>query len=288
MPDSANVAVVRRLQPSSTIRLIGNVCLTLLVTATVARADVTRFEITSRAPVGTSGYEKIVGIGHFTLDPRIAVNAVIADIDRAPVNAAGKVEFSSDVFILRPLDGTRSNGVALVDVVNRGRKMVLTRFNRGGASDPTTDADLGDGFLMKRGFTIVWVGWEFDIRRAAGQPGEAERGAGMAVSIPSARGVSGRGAGRLHPERRGSADSGRPGRLPTLGRCGHGHHAHRPRRRVRHADADRARPLHHPRQPGSRLAGGFEKGRTYELTYRPTQWPVSGLGLAAYRDLARG
>ncbi len=107
------------------------------------------------------------------------------------MNAAGKVEFSSDVYILRPLDAATANGVALVDVLNRGRKMVLTGFNRGGANDPATEADLGDGFLMQRGFTIVWVGWEFDIRRAAGSgTGEAERGAGMAISIPVARGVS--------------------------------------------------------------------------------------------------
>ena len=78
-----------------------------------------------------------------------------------------------------------------MDVLNRGRKTVLTGFNRGGTSDPVTEADLGDGFLMQRGFTIVWVGWEFDVRRyTAGQTGDAARGAGMGISIPSARGVS--------------------------------------------------------------------------------------------------
>jgi len=62
---------------------------------------------------------------------------VIADLEKVPVNAAGKVEFSADVYILRPLDGAKSNGVALVDVLNRGRKTVLTGFNRGGASAAT-------------------------------------------------------------------------------------------------------------------------------------------------------
>ena len=170
-------------------RCLPLVCL-LVAAAGPARADVVRFDITSRAPIGSSGYEKIVGIAHFAVNPRAPGNAVIADVDKAPVNLDGKVEFSSDVYILRPLDAARSNGVALVDVLNRGRKIVLGGFNRGATNDPLTDADLGDGFLMQRGYTVVWVGWEFDIRRISGRQGEAERGAGMAIQIPSARGVS--------------------------------------------------------------------------------------------------
>jgi hypothetical protein len=50
-----------------------------------------------------------------------------------------------------------------MDVVNRGNKMVLNGFNRGGSPDPATENDLGDRFLMRFGYTIVWVGWEFDV-----------------------------------------------------------------------------------------------------------------------------
>ena len=92
------------------------------VLAPSARAEVTRVEVTTRAPLGQTGYEKIVGIAHFAVDPRDPRNAVIADIDKAPVNAAGKVEFSGDICILRPLNDAAANGIALVDVVNRGRK----------------------------------------------------------------------------------------------------------------------------------------------------------------------
>lgn len=256
---------------------------TLLATVTTALADVTRFEVTSRAPVGRSGYEKIIGIAHFAVDPRAKGNAVIADIDKAPVNAAGRVEFSSDVYILRPLDDARSNGVALVDVLNRGRKIVLTGFNRGGASDPATDADLGDGFLMHRGFTVVWVGWEFDIRRARG--GEAERGAGMAIQIPSARGVSDVVRGSFTPNDEGPQAVGdlagyRPvddQAMDTTLTVRDGEFG---------AKTVVARQRFTVRANVVTLDGGFEKGRTYELTYRPTEWPVSGLGLAAYRDFA--
>jgi hypothetical protein len=126
------------------------VCL-LLAAAAPARADVVRFDITSRAPIGSSGYEKIVGIAHFAVNPRAPGNSVIADVDKAPVNLDGKVEFSSDVYILRPLDAATSNGVALVDVLNRGRKIVLGGFNRGATNDPVTDADLGDAHQRPAG-----------------------------------------------------------------------------------------------------------------------------------------
>ncbi|MEZ5284960.1 MAG: hypothetical protein R2712_09150 [Vicinamibacterales bacterium] len=156
-----------------------------------ASAEVTRVEITRRERVGTSGYEKLVGTAHFAVNPATAANRIIVDLEKVPVNADGMVEFSADLYILRPVDPARSNGVVLMDVLNRGRKMVLNGFNRGGTSDPATEADLGDGFLMARGFTIVWIGWEFDVRRADAASGREARGAGMGIQLPTARGVSG-------------------------------------------------------------------------------------------------
>src|ERR1700688_3070994 len=125
------------------------------------RAEVTKVEITSKQDVlggkafGTVGaYEKLTGKVYFAIDPNNPRNKIIADLDKAPRNAQGKVEFSADLFILRPKDGARGNGVALFDVVNRGRKGLLNTFNRGtGSTDPTTDADFGDGLLMREGYT---------------------------------------------------------------------------------------------------------------------------------------
>ncbi|HEX4936000.1 MAG TPA: hypothetical protein VFV33_22625, partial [Gemmatimonadaceae bacterium] len=130
---------------------------------------------------------------HFAVDPHDSRNAPIADIDKAPVNAAGRVEFSSDLYILRPKDPSRSNGIALVDVLNRGRKPVLTGFTRGGTNDPSTEADLGDAFLLERGFTLVWVGWEFDVRRQNGL---------MAINVPNAQGAAGMVSGDFTPSNR--------------------------------------------------------------------------------------
>src|SRR3954453_17412129 len=136
--------------------------LAALALAVTARAEVTRVDVARRMDLGASGYEKIVGTIHFAVDPKDPRNAGVADIDKAPVNAAGRVEFSSDLYVLRPKP-PRGNGAALIDVLNRGNKVVLRGFNLGGSPDPATEDDLGDRFLMRFGFTIVWIGWEFDL-----------------------------------------------------------------------------------------------------------------------------
>src|SRR5580658_6585899 len=105
------------------------------------RAEVTRVEISSRQDVlngkafgAVGAYEKLAGKVYFTVDPNNPHNKIIADIDKAPRNGQGKVEFSADLFILRPKDSARGNGVALFDVVNRGRLGVFNTFNRGKGS----------------------------------------------------------------------------------------------------------------------------------------------------------
>jgi hypothetical protein len=112
----------------------------------------------------TGPYEKLTGKVYFAVDPNNSRNKIIVDIDKAPRNAQGKVEFSADLFILRPKDPSKSNGVCLFDVPNRGGKGALSTFNRAkGSLDPTAQEDFGDGLLLNEGYTIVEVGWESDI-----------------------------------------------------------------------------------------------------------------------------
>src|SRR5689334_21016459 len=147
-------------------KLLPTLVLLALVTLT-AQAKVTRIEITSRTDVaggrefGLAGaYEKVVGKVYFAVDPNEPHNKLIVDVDKAPRNAEGLVEFSSDLYILRPKDANRGNGAALFEISNRGGRGMARFFNhgRGGA-----EGEFGDGFLMRHGFTLVWAGWEFDV-----------------------------------------------------------------------------------------------------------------------------
>src|ERR1700674_2775568 len=100
------------------------------------RAEVTKVEITSKQDVlggksfGTVGaYEKLLGKVYFAVDPNNPRNKVIVDLDKAPKNAQGKVEFTADVFIIRPKDASKGNGALIFDIPNRGGKGALSTFN---------------------------------------------------------------------------------------------------------------------------------------------------------------
>ena len=111
-----------------------------------AQAEVTRIEIASRTdvlggkPFGAAGaYEKIVGKVFFSVDPAHPRNKAV-DLAKAPRDADGRVTFSADLYVLAPKDAARGNGVALFDVLNRGRKNMLRDFNRAAAApDPTAE-----------------------------------------------------------------------------------------------------------------------------------------------------
>src|SRR5207244_1384577 len=110
-------------------------------------------------------YQRLKGVAHGLLDPLAPQNAVIVDLDKAPRNAQGLVEYEIDVDILRPVDPARGNGVLFYEVTNRGNKLlgrllhaVLTP-NPTDLNDPKTEAHTGTAFLFERGTTIVWAGW---------------------------------------------------------------------------------------------------------------------------------
>jgi hypothetical protein len=148
-----------------------------------AHAEVTAFEAANSIMLGEFGargaYEEISGTVHFAVDPADPRNAVIADIELAPRNAAGKVEFTADLVVWKPVDAARGNGVTLFDIPNRGTRPGAG-FNKAGAGAP-----LGDGFLMKEGYTVVWVGWEFDVAN------------GIRIAVPSVPGVEASGIAGL-------------------------------------------------------------------------------------------
>jgi len=136
---------------------------------------VTGFEITLRRPLaggvrfGEVGeYEEIKGRLRFALDPLHPANERITDLERAPRSADGLVEMTSDVLILAPAERSRANGGVVLDVVNRGNRISVPGFNDatrpvfGPDSDPNPPIDVGDGFLMRHGYTVVSCGWQKD------------------------------------------------------------------------------------------------------------------------------
>ncbi len=143
----------------------------LLLAPQILLADVSRIEIDRREPFAqghsfgrTGPYEVIAGRLYFETDPADAANRRVADLQLAPVNAEGKVESWADFFLLTPADSIRGNGCLLYDVHNRGNKLALWVFNEGeGTNDPVTLEHAGNGFLLERGFSILWTGWNGDV-----------------------------------------------------------------------------------------------------------------------------
>src|ERR1700761_7864516 len=127
-------------------------------------ARVTRVEVLTRMPItGASGipaYEKIMARVHFAVKPSDAHNSAIVDLDKASRNAQGEVEFSSDLMLLRPVSG--GNGALLLEIPNRGGMGLLSLVD-GGSWQLTNGADLGDGWLLRQGFTFAALGWQWDV-----------------------------------------------------------------------------------------------------------------------------
>jgi len=265
-------------------------------------AHVTRVEIISRTdlqdgkPFGLAGvYEKIVGRVYFAVDPRNIHNAQIVDLDKAPRNAQGEVEFSADLYLLRPKDINKGNGAVLLEVSNRGGKGIHRIVDGPGAS--AAKAEVGDGFLMREGYTVAWVGWEFDI---------ADEGDRLKLFAPVAHDPDGKEIRGL--VRTDFTPAQKMAAMPL------GHSLLGPNGGKSYAVADPASPKNvltvrdtpdSPRQTIPRpqwsfahtvdgmlaadphflhLDGGFFAGKIYELVYEAKDPVVVGLGLASVRD----
>jgi hypothetical protein len=132
---------------------------------------ITRLVIRRREPFAdghefpiTGAYEKLVGTIYGEVDPKHRLNKIIVNIDKAPRNRAGRVAYSSNLCILKPVDMARGNRKIFFDAPNRGSKRILGFLNDGPeANDPTTLEHAGNGFLMRQGYTIVWCGWQGDL-----------------------------------------------------------------------------------------------------------------------------
>lgn len=249
------------------------------------------FEIKSVEPLADGAsfgevgpYERVVAVATGEVDPAHAANSGIALIDKAPRNAAGQVAYGTDVFLLRPKDPARGNGRLLYEVNNRGRKMLFGNLADGpqGVNDPRTTADLGSAFPLRRGYTIVWSGWDPDAPRA---------NMGLALTAPVA---TENGQPIVRRIREEWVSGTRLGLLETFKLS---HEAatleqNRARLTVRERAADEPREL--PLNQWSfvdartiRLREGTspKPGFLYEFHYEAKNPKVQGLGFAATRDV---
>jgi len=125
------------------------------------KAGITKIMITSTQPMyggqsfGSVGpYEMLTGTAFGTLDPKDSHNAGMVFIDKAPLNANGLVEYSTDFLLLRPVDASKGSAKLFYNVVNRGSDQSLSALDKGSLTNP------GNGFLMSQGYEMVWAGWQ--------------------------------------------------------------------------------------------------------------------------------
>ena len=252
-----------------------------------AGAEVVRLDIVQSMPAfggrsfGAVGpYVKIIARATIAVDPADPRNAVIADIDRAPRNAAGRVEAVADVVLLRPANLANGNATLLVEAPNRGRKLGPQLFDdspQPGANNAEQATDAGIGFLYRQGFSVAWIGWQADIPSAPGQ---------LALSVPILQGVTGPARDEF------VFDHNRNPATATLSAAIADPANLTVTVRAKWDDARQTPPGLLVRATGAqaveitRPANGFDAGALYEVTYTARDPAILGLGFAATRDVA--
>ncbi|MCW8086779.1 alpha/beta hydrolase domain-containing protein [Sabulicella glaciei] len=259
----------------------------LSLLATPAAAEVLRFEpsgpplpvFEGRGFGNTGAYERIAARVTIALDPEEARNAGIVDLALAPRNAQGQVEAVAEAVILRPADPFRGNGTLLVEVPNRGRELAGQLYHDAAANDLMLGRNPGNGFLLRQGYTLVWVGWQSDI-----PPGEG-RGAGIRMEAPVVPGITAPSREEFLFENRTSPVTAtltypaarREGATLTV--------------RARTEDARQTPPglsfrFLDDRRIEITRPEGFDAAALYEFIYEAKDSTVQGMAFAAFRDIA--
>ena len=255
-------------------RSVARACLILLLLAPTASAEVVRIEIRRRDDF--RAYVRLIGRIYFAVDPAAPANRNIADLVLAPTDARGKVEFSADVLFFQPKAAGPAGGTVFFEIVNRGRDQSLGLMSGASQEDARPEHwDLGDRFALDRGFTLAFLGWQFDV--------------------PSSRGLTFQGpivpvAGTVR------ANYVEAGKLPRASGFVVEYCAADPQQadatltfRSRIDGPRRLLPRESwqfgPAGCSVRPRDGFDVG-LYEAVYRAKGSPVAGLGLAAVRDFA--
>ncbi len=238
----------------------------------------------------TGAYVRLKGVARGELDPKAPEHADIVGLDRAPRNARGMVEYEVDVFILRPADPAKGNGILFYEVLNRGNKQLGQRLhdliggNAGVLNDPKTPDHAGNGFLFERGYTVMWSGWDPDVPTR-----NATMGARFPVMIDDGKPIVRRireefQVGKRRPADAETARLNYPAASTDKSKARLTMRARESDQRVdvpsdqwEFADARTVRLL----PKGTKLSSHM----IYELFYEATDAKVVGIGFAATRDV---
>jgi len=249
----------------------------------------------------TGAYEKLVGKIHGEVDPKNPLNKVIVNLDRAPRNRRGRVEYWSDFCILKPLDMTRGNGKIFFDAPNRGGKRIVAFLNDAPQSnDPTTLKDAGNGFLMRHGYSVVWCGWQGDLVPlnnwlVMGVPVATDNGKEITGKVRTEIVVTDKGiksqplSGDERVKSYETASMDKTRAFLTTREKSYGEHILIPASEWEFASwTKEPGSTKEKLTPGSRhlyLRSGFKPGAIYEFVYTAKNPLVLGLGFAVVRDL---
>lgn len=269
---------------------------------------VTRLEVLQQSPYasgksfGDAGaFERIDAIAHYEVDPQNIANKGVCDLGNAERNAEGRVSFSGDLTIIKPVDMALGNGALLMQVPNRGNRSVA-RFNLTPVAAVTTaEVEPGDGFLFRQGWTVAWTGWQWDVPRSPDRP----RIGLTAPDVPlSARQPTTQMQLRIQPNVRTDCfaltdhhvgdlghhtpipplDSNDPESRLLVRRTPYEDPQTVPREKWRFAKSVDGAPVSDDGYIW--LDGGFEPGLIYDIVYTPRDCPVVGAGMLATRDVA--
>lgn len=250
-----------------------------------------RFSYSNGRSFGKTGpYEQIDGILTFAVDPAAEANRLIVDLALAPRDSDGHVRFTADFSVVKPVEPDRGSHRLLIELPNRGRRMVVNSFNRAGA-EASASAAPGDGFLFERGFTVASIGWQWDVYRddvlmgldppMADLSGEADPGQNVVEIRPYKRESTWLLADRTHrPLRAARLDD--PDAALYVKEYEDGEDKLIPRSLWSFAreTGDGVSPS----DEHIYMEGGFEPGKYYQVVYATKDAPVAGCGLLALRD----
>jgi hypothetical protein len=249
----------------------------------ITRTESPTFEGRSFGNVGQ--YEKLVGRVEGELDPADRHNSVITDIALAPRNARGKVEYETDIMILRPIDRSKGNHKVWYELTSRGQVFAFAQFNEAPErNDPTRAADAGNGFLMRHGYSVLVSGRDVTAPPAGNR---FTMKAPIAVN-PDGSPIVGPAMEEFVINNNQTTTGGLTYPAATLDKS-----KAMLTMRVRYQDQPSMVPAeewNYADETGTaiRLVGQtpFREGNLYEFVYQAKSPVVAGTGFAAIRDLA--